>query len=107
MSPFWKPTLAAVPVYLWALPEDVEPLKNAIVRPFMKHEIATDFARAQLFFDLCVLFGGDGITAAYAFEWGLRQRIAVEYTWLDSKRPASSPTERSHDGWQLSYRFRY
>ncbi len=50
---------------------------------------------------------GDGITAAYAFEWGLRQRIAVEYTWLDSKRPASSPTERSHDGWQLSYRFRY
>jgi hypothetical protein len=49
---------------------------------------------------------GDGITAAYAFEWGLRHRIGVEYTWLDSRRP-SSASERSHDGWQLSYRFRY
>jgi hypothetical protein len=50
---------------------------------------------------------GDGITAAYAFEWGLRHRVGVEYTWLDSKRPGSTPSERSHDGWQLSYRFRY
>lgn len=50
---------------------------------------------------------GDGITAAYAFEWGLRHRIGVEYTWLDSTRPGSTPSERSHDGWQLSYRFRY
>lgn len=50
---------------------------------------------------------GDGITAGYAFEWGLRQRIAVEYTWLDSKRPSNAQSERSHDGWQLSYRFRY
>ena len=50
---------------------------------------------------------GDGITAAYAFEWGLRHRIGVEYTWLDSKRPGSTPSERSHDGWQPSYRFRY
>ncbi len=50
---------------------------------------------------------GDGITAAYAFEWGLRHRIGVEYTWLDSRRPGSTPVERSHDGWQLSYRFRY
>lgn len=50
---------------------------------------------------------GDGITAGYAFEWGLRQRIAVEYTWLDSKRPRSAQSERSQDGWQLSYRFRY
>ena len=49
---------------------------------------------------------GEGITAAYAFEWGLRHRIGVEYTWLDSRRP-SSASERSHDGWQLSYRFRY
>ncbi len=50
---------------------------------------------------------GDGITAGYALEWGLRQRIAVEYTWLDSRRPSSAQSERSHDGWQLSYRFRY
>ena len=50
---------------------------------------------------------GDGITAAYSLEWGLRHRIAVEYTWLDSTRPGSTPSERSHDGWQLSYRFRY
>lgn len=50
---------------------------------------------------------GDGITAGYAFEWGLRHRIAVEYTWLDSKRPSSAQSERSQDGWQLSYRFRY
>ena len=50
---------------------------------------------------------GDGITAAYALELGLRHRIAVEYTWLDSRRPASAQSERSHDGWQLSYRFRY
>jgi hypothetical protein len=50
---------------------------------------------------------GDGITAAYAFEWGLRHRIGVEYTWLDSKRPSNALVERSHDGWQLSYRFRY
>ena len=50
---------------------------------------------------------GDGITAAYAFEWGLRHRIGVEYTWLDSKRPSTAQVERSHDGWQLSYRFRY
>ncbi len=50
---------------------------------------------------------GDGITAAYALEWGLRHRIGVEYTWLDSTRPGSTPRERSHDGWQLSYRFRY
>jgi hypothetical protein len=50
---------------------------------------------------------GDGITAAYALEWGLRHRIGVEYTWLDSKRPSNASVERSHDGWQLSYRFRY
>jgi hypothetical protein len=50
---------------------------------------------------------GAGTTVAYAFEWGLRQRIAVEYTWLDSTRPGSTPSERSHDGAQLSYRFRY
>jgi hypothetical protein len=49
---------------------------------------------------------GDAITGGYAFEWGLRQRIAVEYTSLYSKRP-SGASERSQSGWQLSYRFRY
>jgi hypothetical protein len=49
---------------------------------------------------------GDGITGGYAFEWGLRHRIAVEYTSLYSRRP-STASERTHDGWQLSYRFRY
>lgn len=50
---------------------------------------------------------GDAITAAYAYEWGLRQRISVEYTWLDSNRPGSALPRQSQDGWQLSYRFRY
>jgi hypothetical protein len=50
---------------------------------------------------------GDGITAAYMYEWGLRHRVAVEYIWLDSTRPASATPEPSQDGWQLSYRFRY
>lgn len=50
---------------------------------------------------------GDGVTVGYAYEWGLRQRVAVEYTWLDSNRPGSAHPEPSQDGWQLSYRFRY
>jgi hypothetical protein len=50
---------------------------------------------------------GDAVTAAYAFGWGLRQRIAVEYTWLNSNRPGSAQPLHAHDGWQLSYRFRY
>jgi hypothetical protein len=50
---------------------------------------------------------GDGVTAAYAYEWGLRQRIAVEYTWLSSVRPGRALSELSHDGWQISYRLRY
>jgi hypothetical protein len=50
---------------------------------------------------------GDGVTASYAYEWGLRQRVAVEYTWLDSNRPGSAHPKPSQDGWQLSYRFRY
>lgn len=49
---------------------------------------------------------GDGKTLAYAYEWGLRQRLALEYTWLSSAR-GSAPVELSQDGWQLSYRFRY
>ena len=50
---------------------------------------------------------GDGVTAAYFYEWGLRHRIGLEYLWLNSRRPASSPCELSSDGWQVSYRFRY
>jgi hypothetical protein len=49
---------------------------------------------------------GDAVTAAYAYEWGLRQRIALEYTWLSSQRGNAAPTP-AQDGWQLSYRFRY
>ena len=50
---------------------------------------------------------GDGVTAAYFHEWGLRHRIGLEYLWLTSRRPANSPFELSSDGWQVSYRFRY
>jgi len=50
---------------------------------------------------------GDGVTAAYFFEWGLRHRIGLEHIWLDSRRPESAPLALSSDGWQLSYRFRY
>jgi hypothetical protein len=50
---------------------------------------------------------GDGITAAYLVEFGLRHRIALEYIWLDSHRPSRVPPEPSQDGWQVSYRFRY
>ena len=50
---------------------------------------------------------GDGITAAYIYEWGLRHRIGLEYIWLDSNRPGSATPEPDQDGWQLSYRFRY
>jgi hypothetical protein len=50
---------------------------------------------------------GDGVTAAYFFQWGLRHRIGFEHIWLDSRRPADAPVELSSDGWQISYRFRY
>jgi hypothetical protein len=50
---------------------------------------------------------GDAITAAYAYEWGLRQRVALEYIWLDSERAALAQPQPSHDSLQLSYRFRY
>ena len=50
---------------------------------------------------------GDGVTAAYFYQWGLRHRVGLEYTWLDSRRPEDSPFELSSDGWQASYRFRY
>jgi hypothetical protein len=50
---------------------------------------------------------GDGITAAYFLELGLRHRIGLEYIWLDSRRPSRVPPEPSQDGWQVSYRFRY
>ena len=33
--------------------------------------------------------------------------LALEYTWLDSRRPGSATPDARHDGWQLSYRFRY
>jgi hypothetical protein len=50
---------------------------------------------------------GDGVTAAWLVQIGLRHRVGVEHTWLQSRRAASTLPELSHDGWQLSYRFRY
>jgi hypothetical protein len=50
---------------------------------------------------------GDAVTAGYAYDWGLRQRIGLEYTWLSSNRSARAAPTPSQDGWQLSYRFRY
>lgn len=50
---------------------------------------------------------GDGVTAAWLVQLGLRHRVGVEHTWLQSRRPASTLPELAHDGWQLSYRFRY
>ncbi|MFL6579014.1 MAG: hypothetical protein ACJ8MR_20485 [Povalibacter sp.] len=50
---------------------------------------------------------GDAITFGYAYEWGLRQRVAVEYIRLDSVREARPQPEPIQDSVQLSYRFRY
>jgi hypothetical protein len=50
---------------------------------------------------------GDGVTADYMIQLGLRHRIALEHIWLNSRRPASAFPDPSPDGWQLSYRFRY
>jgi hypothetical protein len=50
---------------------------------------------------------GDAITFAYFYQLGLRHRFGFEHTWLDSDRPVVSASTLSHDGWQLSYRFRY
>ena len=50
---------------------------------------------------------GDAVTVAYTFESGLRQRIGIEYTTLDSNRRTYIPTRLSQQGWQVSYRFRY
>jgi hypothetical protein len=50
---------------------------------------------------------GDGLTAAYFYEWGLRHRLGLEHIWLRSRRPEAVSPELSSDGWQVSYRFRY
>ncbi|MGH8251982.1 MAG: hypothetical protein ACREVI_15035 [Steroidobacteraceae bacterium] len=50
---------------------------------------------------------GDGVTAAWFYQWGLRHQVGLEHTWLDSRRPRGAADELSSDGWQLSYRFRY
>ncbi len=50
---------------------------------------------------------GDGVTAAYMLQFGLRHRVAFEHIWLNSRRPASGIENPTPDGWQLSYRFRY
>lgn len=50
---------------------------------------------------------GDAITLGYSYEWGLRSRVGLEYTWLESIRPVGVPLDLRQDGWQVSYRFRY
>jgi hypothetical protein len=50
---------------------------------------------------------GEGFTAAYAYQWGLRHRIGLEHVWLDSRRPENASPELASDGWQVSYRYRY
>jgi hypothetical protein len=50
---------------------------------------------------------GDAMTVSYAFEWGLRQRVALEYIRLQNDRAARLTPEPAQDCVQLSYRFRY
>jgi hypothetical protein len=50
---------------------------------------------------------GEGVTVAYLVQFGLRHRVGLEYTSLNSRRPASALADPSPDGWQISYRFRY
>jgi hypothetical protein len=50
---------------------------------------------------------GEGVTVAYLLNFGLRHRVGIEYTSLNSRRPASVLADPSPDGVQLSYRFRY
>ena len=50
---------------------------------------------------------GHAETATYLIEIGLRQRIALEYIWMTSRREATGSLNPSPGGWQLSYRFRY
>ena len=50
---------------------------------------------------------GEGVTVAYLLQFGLRHRVGLEYTSLNSRRQASALADPSPSGWQLSYRFRY
>ena len=50
---------------------------------------------------------GHAVTLDYQYQLGLRQRIAIEYIWMESRRAASGFVNPTPDGWQLSYRFRY
>jgi len=50
---------------------------------------------------------GDGFTADYLIDIGLRHRVALEYLRLNSRRAASPIPDPTPNGWQLSYRFRY
>jgi hypothetical protein len=50
---------------------------------------------------------GYAVTFAYFFEFWLRHRVGFEYIYVDSDRPADTPSHMVQDGWQLSYRFRY
>jgi hypothetical protein len=50
---------------------------------------------------------GHALTAAYQLQFGLRQRVAVEYTWMNSHRDATGVSNPTPEGWQVSYRFWY
>ncbi len=50
---------------------------------------------------------GHAITGSYAYEWGLRHSVGVEYIWLRGERPRNARPDISQDGWQLGYRYRY
>ena len=50
---------------------------------------------------------GHAQTASYLIEIGLRQRIALEYIWMTSRRDTTGSLNPTPGGWQLSYRFRY
>jgi hypothetical protein len=50
---------------------------------------------------------GRAVTIAYLFEFWLRHRVGIEYTWADSERPASTSGDPPDNGWQIGYRYRY
>jgi hypothetical protein len=50
---------------------------------------------------------GHAQTVAYLIDIGLRQRVALEYVWMHSRRDATGALNPTPGGLQLSYRIRY
>ncbi len=50
---------------------------------------------------------GHAWTLSYVIQVGLRNRIALEHIWMDSRREANGLANPTPDGWQISYRFHY